>query len=185
MQRHDSHSTGSRGNLNQTPLDWYGNQQRILQAIHEARQAGVQILCLPEICVTGYGCEDAFHSLGVQQTALAVLRESCRPPRDAGLDRPARAVQARLVQLRLPGRRRPHRRICGQAVLAGEGLHYEPRWFKPWPRGIRGTIDIDGEDYPIGDLIFDCGGIKIGFEICEDAWVSARPAAKCRYKGWT
>ena len=26
-------------------------------------------MCLPELCVTGYGCEDAFHSPGLQRTA--------------------------------------------------------------------------------------------------------------------
>src|SRR2546423_1301532 len=45
--------------LNQTPLDWDGNADRIKGAIQAAREAGVSILCLPELCITGYGCEDA------------------------------------------------------------------------------------------------------------------------------
>ena len=57
--------------LNQTPLDWDGNRANIVAAIEAARRQGVSILCLPELCITGYGCEDAFHSPGVQQTALA------------------------------------------------------------------------------------------------------------------
>ena len=48
--------------LNQTPLDWDGNRDRITAAIRTAREHGVAILCLPELCVTGYGCEDAFQS---------------------------------------------------------------------------------------------------------------------------
>jgi NAD+ synthase (glutamine-hydrolysing) len=170
--------------LNQTPLDWHGNQQHILQAIELARQAGVQILCLPEMCVTGYGCEDAFHSLGMQQTALAVLREIL--PATRGL----------LVSIGLPVLHKhalfncaclaADGRIAGfvaKRFLAGEGLHYEPRWFKPWPGGVRDTTTIDGVEYPIGDLIFDCGGIKIGFEICEDAWGAARPAGEMSLQG--
>src|SRR5208337_215641 len=51
----------------------------------------------------------------------------------------------------------------------------EPRWFKPWPQNVRDTIQLAGQEYAIGDLVFDCGGIKIGFEICEDAWVAGRP----------
>src|SRR5438477_634879 len=46
--------------LNQTPLDWDGNAARIRGAIADAKQAGVSILCLPELCITGYGCEDAW-----------------------------------------------------------------------------------------------------------------------------
>src|SRR5262245_39240808 len=61
--------------LNQTPLDWDGNRRRVSGAIEAARQAGVSILCLPELCITGYGCEDAFHAPGTQQTAIDVLEE--------------------------------------------------------------------------------------------------------------
>src|SRR5437016_3273037 len=61
--------------LNQTPLDWDGNRARISGAITAAREAGVSILCLPELCITGYGCEDAFHAPGTQQMALDVLAE--------------------------------------------------------------------------------------------------------------
>src|SRR5262245_30118490 len=59
--------------LNQTPLDWEGNTARIRGAIADARQAGVSILCLPELCITGYGCEDAFQSPEVQKQAVRVL----------------------------------------------------------------------------------------------------------------
>jgi len=46
--------------LNQTALDWIGNKNRILEAINEARNQEIQVLCLPELCISGYGCEDAF-----------------------------------------------------------------------------------------------------------------------------
>src|SRR5688500_3100080 len=61
--------------LNQTPLDWQGNQWRIVEAIRVAKEAGASIICLPELCITGYGCEDAFLSPGIHATSLAVLRE--------------------------------------------------------------------------------------------------------------
>ena len=60
--------------LNQTPLDWAGNQERILDALQAARAEGVRLLCLPELCLTGYGCEDQFHSAGLQEEALRILR---------------------------------------------------------------------------------------------------------------
>ena len=44
----------------------------------------------------------------------------------------------------------------GKQHLAGEGLHYEPRWFKRWPADVRAEVDVAGEVYPLGDLIFDC-----------------------------
>jgi NAD+ synthase (glutamine-hydrolysing) len=41
----------------------------------EARRRGVRVLCLPELCISGYGCEDAFHSPGTYRTAREVLLE--------------------------------------------------------------------------------------------------------------
>ncbi|MDB4512144.1 hypothetical protein N9060_01640, partial [Arenicella sp.] len=61
--------------LNQTPLDWDGNTARIREAIAGARARGVTLLCLPELCITGYGCEDAFQSPDVQRLALECLQE--------------------------------------------------------------------------------------------------------------
>ena len=65
--------------------------------------------------------------------------------------------------------------FVGKQNLAGDGIHYEPRWFKRWPDNTCTTTEIDGKSYPIGDLTFDCDGVRIGFEICEDAWVGNRP----------
>src|SRR5690606_31475190 len=46
--------------LNQTPLDWEANLLNIRSAIIEASTRNVDILLLPELCITGYGCEDMF-----------------------------------------------------------------------------------------------------------------------------
>ena len=162
--------------LNQTPMGWAGNQKNIRAAIAAARNAEVKILCLPELCITGYGCEDAFFGPGLQQTAMDVLRELL--PGTAGM----------VVSLGLPVFHRHalfncacvavDGRVAGfvaKRFLSGDGLHYEPRWFKPWPQQVRDAIEIDGVEYPIGDLVFNVGGVKIGIEICEDAWVATRP----------
>lgn len=164
--------------LNQTPLDWDGNKANILLAIDVAREAGVGLLCLPELCIPGYGCEDVFHAAGLRRMARRVLREIL--PETRGM----------VVSLGLPVFVRSALFNCAALVadgtilgfvakrnLAGEGIYYEPRWFKPWPVGHRGEVDLDGEAFPIGDLSFEVGGVTIGFEICEDAWVAGRPGA--------
>ncbi len=170
--------------LNQTPLDWEGNTANILNAIEEARAQGVHLLCLPELCITGYGCEDTFHAPGVQRTALQVLQELVPATRGmvvsvglplihgGGLFN----VACLLADEQLIG-------FVAKQNLAGEGIHYEPRWFKPWPEGIRTEISVFGQACPLGDLIFNCGGVLIGFEICEDAWVAERPGAELARRG--
>lgn len=44
--------------LNQTPMDWSGNLHNIQKAIKIAHQAGAELLITPELCISGYGCED-------------------------------------------------------------------------------------------------------------------------------
>ncbi len=170
--------------LNQTPLDWNGNRDRIVAAIEAARAAGASVLCLPELCVSGYGCEDAFYAPAVQRMAMDVLGEIV--PHTAGMvvalgvplkfeyglfDAAAVAADGRLAGF-----------ACKQH-LAGDGIHYEPRWFRPWQRGRRGVVTVAGTTVPVGDLRFDCGGLRIGFEICEDAWVSDRPGVVLAARG--
>ncbi len=176
--------------LNQTPLDWDANFNNIVRAIEEARARQVTVLCLPELCITGYGCEDAFYAPGVHQTALQILADILPYTKDM------------LVSLGLPVmyQNRIFNAAClvvdgeiagfvAKRFLAGNGIHYEPRWFTPWPEGeavrvnfaeqhTSGKVVFEGQSFPLGDLYFKVGGIKIGFEICEDAWVANRPGRK-------
>jgi NAD+ synthase (glutamine-hydrolysing) len=165
--------------LNQTPLDWDGNKQNILAAIWAARADGVSILCLPELCITGYGCEDAFLSPATRETALDVLGEILPATEGIvvclGLPLAFNKATFNAVCLVANGKLLG---FCAKRALAGDGIHYEPRWFKPWPAGKRVLARIRGAEYPLGDVHFDCGGVRIGFEICEDAWIAERPGAE-------
>ncbi len=170
--------------LNQTPLDWERNKRNILRAIEEARIEGISLLCLPELCITGYGCEDAFHSPGLLETAGEILAEIAPATKgmvvSVGLpilvDHGIFNTACLIADGRILG-------FVGKRYLAGDGIHYEPRWFKPWPQGVQGRFTLKGKEYPVGDLYFDVGGVKIGFEICEDAWVARRPGAELALKG--
>jgi len=172
------------GVLNQTPLDWLANRENILNAIEQARDRNVSILCLPEMCITGYGCEDAFHSSGVHATAIEMLKSIVPETKgmivSVGLPITYAGGLFNTAALLVDGK------IAGFAAkqhLAGDGIHYEPRWFKAWPTGIQGVVEIDDVEYPTGDILFDVGGIRIGFEICEDAWVGTRPGGNLSNKG--
>ncbi len=165
--------------LNQIPFDWENNLRTIRTAIEQAKAAGVELLCLPELCLTGYGCEDLFLSDWLPAEALARLQD-IRPWTD-GI----------CVCVGLPVRLR-HRTYNTAAVLrdgqvlgfaakqflANDGVHYEPRFFVPWAAGETTTVTLGTETWPLGDLTFEHRGVKFGFEICEDAWPTtcARPA---------
>ncbi len=177
------------GVVNQTPMAWKANTSNILGAIEAARSQGVSILCLPELCITGYGCEDYFFSEDLTRKAAESLLEI------------AGHCQGLVVSVGLPVRH--HNRLYNAACLivnrhiagfyckqhlANSGLHYEKRWFQAWPAGKVDSIGIGGNFYPIGDLIFGIGdnvvpgevsgAVRLGFEICEDAWVADRPGRR-------
>ena len=176
--------------LNQTPLDWRGNLLRCQAAIREARSRGVTVLCLPELCVTGYGCEDAFLSANTHRRAWLMMSELLKETHgmvvSVGLPVWHQGGVYNCVVVMIDG---VAAGLVAKRFLAGDGIHYEPRWFKAWPVGVRDVFtppELDGEGaggagsaalLPIGDLIFDIGGVRLGFEICEDAWVAARPGA--------
>ena len=167
------------GCVNQIPMDWEGNLSRLLACIDDARTTGVEVLCLPELCLSGYGCEDQFLSSSTTQAAWRGLM-SLTP-----------STKGMAVSVGLP--LDVHGRVYNAAALvvdgqiqgfflkqnlARDGLHYEPRWFRAWRPGHVTTITVDGRKYPVGDYIFDVGGVIIGYEICEDAWVANRPGRR-------
>ena len=170
--------------LNQIPLDWDGNCRRAVAAVSEARKMGVGFLCLPELALTGYGCEDMFLSPEVGEQALESLAElaaKCEGMVVAvGLPIWFESSVYNAVALIADGEVQG---IVPKQNLAGDGLHYETRWFKPWPEGV--VENFNGTDWtiPLGDLVFDIGGIRLGFEICEDAWVASRPGIRLAHRG--
>ncbi len=172
--------------LDQTPLDWAGNLARCRAALARARELGAQLVLLPELALTGYGCEDAFYMPHVEQRAWqsleALLPETLGLVVGVGMPCVHRGVLYNVAALCVDGK------LLGLAAkqhLAGDGIHYEPRWFRAWPEGVRARIDARGlprwsqdDDVPIGDLVFEVGRVRIGFEICEDAWVADRPGTR-------
>jgi NAD+ synthase (glutamine-hydrolysing) len=157
--------------VNQTPIDWKNNTRHILQAIEDAKKQQVKILCFPELCITGYGCEDLFLSEWVPERAweeVLKIKDTC---------------EHITVALGLPFRLHDityngvcvisDRKILGVTFkqnLARDGVHYEPRWFDEGQPGQIVECQKGGEKFQAGDVIYSVEGIRFGFEICEDAW---------------
>lgn len=170
--------------LNQTPLDWDNNFNNIVDAIAEARVKGVDILCLPELCITGYGCEDLFLSSWLPKKAWGKLVELLPYCSDlaVALGLPVR-IDQKLYNCAVVVSDGKITGITAKQFLAKDGVHYEPRWFTPWEKGEQTVIHRADTDIPFGDVIHDIYGVKTGFEICEDAWRKNRPAIGFRRRG--
>jgi NAD+ synthase (glutamine-hydrolysing) len=157
--------------LNQTPIDWSSNVATIIAAIEEAKKQHVKILCLPELCLTGYGCEDLFLSDWVSEKAWIHLQSIIPHCKNitVNIGLPIRIDRATYNGACVIS----HQKIIGIALkqnLAKDGVHYEPRWFNAWPADTVNEVEINEHKIQVGDLVFEAEGIRFGFEICEDAW---------------
>lgn len=165
--------------LNQTPLAFRENTKNILRAIEKARKEGVQVLCLPELAIPAYGCEDAFFNKYVLDRSLEALEEIVDASEDitlcVGLPMEFESCLYNVVAVI------HDQQLCGfvpKQYLPGDGIYYEPRWFKQWPEDLIVNYKWEENYYPFGDLIFEIDGVRIGLEICEDAWNGVRPAQR-------
>ena len=177
------------GVLNQTPLAWDHNTRNIINAIEEAQRQEVSLLCLPELAISGYGCEDAFYAQNTIDQSIEALLEIVPHTGDVAV----------AVGLPMRYNNRMYNAVCLMAnkrilgfvakqYLANNGLHYETRWFQPWQSGLRDETRIGEFSYPFGDLVFElsggsAGAVRIGFEICEDAWIANRPGRSLYERG--
>lgn len=171
--------------LNQTPFDWANNCANIRNAIQQAKDQKINLLAFAELTITGYGCEDVFLSDWLADTAwdkLLELRELCTnitvslglPIRIDGVTYNGACL---IHNTKILG-------ITLKQNLPKDGIHYEPRWFEAWKPGEISTIERKGEFIQVGDLVYEVDGVKIGFEICEDAWVlTNRPGERLQQRG--
>ena len=142
--------------INQTALDWPGNRRRIIEAIKIAKENEVKILCLPELCITGYGCEDVFYKPYVQQKTIETLLSIATYTEDIivclGLSitylKKLFNVAAVINDKELIG-------LVAKQFLAGKESYYEPRWFTPWPTNYESYIEIGNNKIPLGDIYFN------------------------------
>jgi NAD+ synthase (glutamine-hydrolysing) len=163
--------------LNQTPLDWTGNLKRIIAGIEEAKRSNAEMVCFPELTITGYGSEDLFLSYWYPKKALSQL--SLLLPHCQGITvvvgLPIR-IQDKVYNTVAVIENAIIKGFVAKQFMAIDGVHYEFRWFSPWQANKLIEFEFDGKTYPFGDQTFYIKDIHFGFEICEDAWRgSVRP----------
>ncbi len=157
--------------LNQTPIHWQKNFDNIKKVITKAKNEQINFLCLPELCITGYGCGDLFLHPWVAENALNMLKKIVPLCQNITLfiglpisfERKLYNCVAVVHNQNIQG-------FTPKQYLANEGIHYESRWFTAWKDKEMKNIEIDNKYYPFGNLIYNIDHIKIGIEICEDAW---------------
>jgi len=171
--------TLATASINTLPLDLQGNCELIKTAIKQAQHKNADLLLLPELVLSGYGAEDMFFAADWLAQIPQIVSELMSSI-------PQGMLVAVGLPLMIPGGQifngvalLSNQQVLGISLkqnLARSGVHYEPRWFTAWPAGQVSELAFAGSRVPIGDLVYDIDGVRIGFEICEDSWVAARPA---------
>ena len=169
------------------------NAEQIFTMMLEADKQGVKVLCLPELCLTGYTCGDLF----LQDTLLCGAEEGLQTILEAtrNLDM--------VTVLGLPVRCKWDNKLynCAAVIQSGEilglvpktylpnyGEFYEQRWFASGA-GVETSVDLCGETVDMDAAgLFACEKVPnlvLGVEICEDLWATEPPSARLARGGAT
>lgn len=177
--------------VNQTPLDWEENKNRIIESLTYYSKTKIyenykhHLILFPELSLSGYGCEDGFLFSDTKKKSflslLEIVKFSNKIPKATlflGLPFYYRGSMFNAMAVIYSGHLLA---IIPKTYLAGEGLHYEPRWFTPYQKNFS-EIEYNFENqiykFFFGKGVIEWNSIRIGIEICEDAWVNKRPTLK-------
>ena len=169
------------------------NAEQIFTLMREADKQGVKVLCLPELCLTGYTCGDLF----LHDTLLKGAEEGLQTVLDA-----TRNLEV-VTAVGLPVRAEYDNKLynCAAVIQKGEilglvpkthipnyGEFYEARWFASGA-GVDTMVTLCGRQVSMSTTdTFACQempNLIVGVEICEDLWATEPPSAGLARSGAT
>lgn len=165
------------------------NAERIKELIFMAEASGVQLLCFPELCLTGYTCGDLFHqqllldkarkqlSWLLEQTAFVQLVAIVGMPVISG---------GKIFNTAVVFQNGKVLGVVPKTHLPNYGEFYEKRWFAAAAEAVADKVLLCGELVPFGtDLLFTAADEQtaFGIEICEDLWTPAPPSGQLAMQG--
>lgn len=172
-----------------TVADCKANTSAILKVIREMETQHAKLMVLPELCITGYTCQDLF----LQRRLLDSAWESLLTIAEETAD-----VDA-LIFLGLPMRMNGKLYNVAAALNHGNILGFVPKTHIPnynefyeqrhFASGadVWTDVTVGEESVPFAsNLIFSCEGLPeltVGAEICEDLWVPLPPSVNLAQGG--
>ena len=155
---------------------------KIISQLEKCREEGVKVAVFPELCITGYTCQDLFFQNALLDKAMEGVVKIAKTTADSDM----------LVAVGVPVRANGKLYNCAAVIQDGEvrafvpkthlpnyNEFYEARHFAPY-RGKCAAIDL--REYgqlefipPMEQTVFVCEEIPelvVGFELCEDLWVA-------------
>lgn len=165
------------------------NLEQIENILAKAEAQGVEITVFPELCITGYTCQDLFRqNLLLEQAELAVkklLAFTKKLDVISIIGAPVRINNA-LVNSALVIQ---HSKIIGlvpKTYLPNYGEFYEKRWFVSASDLDANSLTYAGQDITMtneAEVFETTDGVRFGIEICEDVWSPVPPSGNIALAG--
>ena len=162
--------------------DTHYNILAIEEQIAIANSRGVELIVFPELSITGYSCQDLFHSqllLEKAEEALMHLLDFSRKLDIISVVGMPVAVGDILLNCAVVVQQGVIIGIVPKTFLPNYGEFYEKRWFCSALDIHSQTIYIAGSPItitPEPKVFTTYDGLKFGIEICEDLWSPLPPS---------
>lgn len=163
------------------------NVEQIESLIVQAEGHGVEIICLPELSLTAYTCQDLFQQqllLDEAEMALIQLINFTRSldiisivglpvPYKGSLLNCAAVIQKGKIMGMIP-----------KTYLPNYKEFYEKRWFTSGKDVSTGTLLVCGQQVPLNQyILFRTPSCTFGVELCEDVWAPIPPSSYMAMQG--
>lgn len=164
------------------------NADILIQAFKQATQhEQASLVMTPELALTGYTCEDLFHS----DDLIKKIERSLEKIRGASVKEslwvvgtPLRLADGRLFNVAMVFHQQKILGAVPKQYLPNMGEFYERRWFMS---GM--DVDLDLNHSTLGTfrlsprMIFSFQGLSVGIEICHDLWAPQAPSTLLALQG--
>ena len=152
------------------------NIQQIESLVAQAEGQGVEVMVTPELCVTGYSCQDLFREqllLDKAEEGIMQLLDFTRKLDVILIVGAPVVINSLLYNCAVVIQRGQILGIVPKTYLPNYGEFYEKRWFASAQDLNPTDINLAGSPIHVSaePLLFKTGdGVKFGVEICEDVW---------------
>ena len=166
------------------------NAKEIVDIVKEAAEKNVKIIVFPELCITGYTCNELFRQKKLLDEANNALFDICfKIPKDilvvlgtVFLHRgKLYNVMVYLLNSKILG-------MVPKQYIPNYSEFYEGRYFSEGFEKPQ-TIKLDFMEFPFGqNILLECKDIPnliIASEVCEDLWIPNSPSIRHTLNGAT
>ena len=158
------------------------NVQQIESLLAQAEGKGVEVMVTPELCLTGYSCQDLFREqllLDKAEEGIIQLLDFTRKLDTILIVGAPIVINGLLYNCAVVIQRGQVLGVVPKTYLPNYGEFYEKRWFasaqdlNPTDIYLAGSsVHVSAE--PV--LFTTVDGVKFGVEICEDVWAPIPPS---------